>query len=176
MSERPFLNFIRSPVIWFTLVAIALVSGVFYWHGENENARRRLEREIVAADQAEQLRAREAEERRARESRRVLEEIRAQKDAEDAIRLQTNEIRQSELQKKQFVADERYVSPQQAAYQNYQLLEDQFRRDLEERKQRYDDANDLWKARQEVERQKRYLQQREYEEQAAQARREAAAR
>jgi len=176
MSERPSLNFVRSPVTWLTLFAIALVSGAFYWYGENENARRRLEREIVAADQAEQLRARQAEERRARESRRLLEEIRAQKDAEDAIRLQTNAVRQSELQKKQFVADERYVSPQQATYQNYQLLQDQYRRDLEERRQRHEDANDLWKARQEVERQKRYLEEREYEEQMARARRDAAGR
>jgi hypothetical protein len=176
MSEQPLLNFLRSPVIWFIVVGILLASGTFYWKSERENARLQFERERVVADHAEQLRAREAEERRERESRRLLEDIRAQKDAEDAQHQQANAIRQSEMQKKQFVADDRYVSPQQSTYQNYQMLQDQLRRDMDERKQRHEDEINLQKARQEVERQKRYVQQREYEEQLARARRDAAAR
>ena len=105
-----------------------------------------------------------------------MEDIRAQRDAEEAYRQQTMAIRQSEVQKKQFVADDRYVSPQQATYQSYQMQQDQWRRDSEDRKQRYEEDSNLQKAREEVERQKRYLQERENEEQVARARRDAAAR
>lgn len=171
MSEPSATNLIRSPVAWLTLVAILAVSGAFYWQNAREKAREAFERERVAAEQAELRRAKESEERRERERQRLVDEIRAQKDAEEAQRQEAIAIRQSEVQKKQFVADDRYVSPQQSAYQSYQMQVDQSRRDYDERKQRYEDESNLRKARQDVERQKRYLQQREYEEQTARSRR-----
>ena len=176
MSEQPFQQFLRSPVAWLMLVAIVAVSGAFYWQNEREKARQQFERERIATEQTELRRAKDAEERRERESKRILEEIRAQKDAEDAQRQQAIAIRQSEVQNKKFVADDRYVSPQQSAYQAYQMQQDQWRRDVDDRKQRYEDESNLRKARADVERQKRFLQEREYEEQAARARRDAAAR
>ncbi|MEO8102620.1 MAG: hypothetical protein ABI790_08840 [Betaproteobacteria bacterium] len=176
MSDSSSHHLTRSPVTWLTLIAIVTVAGAFYWQAEREKARQQFERERVAAEQAELQRAKESEERRERERQRLLDEIRAQKEAEDVQRQQAIAIRQSEVQNKQFVADDRYVSPQQAAYQSYQMQRDQWRRDYDDRKQRYEDENNLQKARQEVERQKRYLQEREYEEQAARARRDAAAR
>ena len=176
MSEHSNVNFVRSPVIWLTFVAFVVVSAAFYWQSEREKARQEFERVRVAAEHAELRRAKESEERRERERQRLVEEIRTQKEAEEAQRQEANAIRQSEVQKKQFVADDRYVSPQQSAYQSYQMQQDQWRRDYEDRKQRYEDESALFKARQEVERQKRYLQDREYEEQAARSRRDAAAR
>lgn len=176
MSDQSSPNFVRSPVTWLTLAAIVVVSAAFYWQNEREKARQQFERERVVAEQTELRRAKESEERRERERERLVEEIRTQKDAEEAQRQQAIAIRQSEVQKKQFVADDRYVSPQQSAYQSYQMQQDQWRRDSEDRKQRYEDESALYKARQEVERQKRYLQQREYEEQAARVQRDAAAR
>ncbi len=176
MPEFSIHKFVRSPVAWLTVCAIAIVSATFYWQDAREKARQQFERERIATEQADVKRAKESEERRERERQQLVEEIRAQKSAEDAQRLEANAIRQSEVQNKQFVADERYVSPQQAAYQSYQMVQDQWRRDYDDRRQRHEDDRNLTKARQEVERQKRYLQDREYEEQAARARRDAAAR
>ena len=176
MSEQSTVNFVRSPVIWLTFVAIVAVSAAFYWQSEREQARQQFERVRVAAEQAELRRAKESEERRERERQRLVEEIRALKEAEEAQRQEAIVIRQSEMQKKQFVADDRYVSPQPSTYQSYQMQQDQWRRDYEDRNQRNEDESALYKARQEVERQKRYLQEREYEEQAARSRRDAAAR
>ena len=176
MSEQPSHHYFRSPITWLIVAAAVIISGVFYVQNERENARQQFERERIASEQAELRRAKEAEERRARESQRILDEIRAQKDAEDAQRQEAIAIRQSDVQNKQFVADDRYVSPQQSAYQSYLMQQDQWRRDSDDRKQRYEDESNLRKARADVERQKRFLQQREYEELAARARREAAAR
>jgi hypothetical protein len=158
------------------LVAIVIVCGALFWQNERELARQRFEQERVASEQAELRRIKESEERREKERRQLVEDIRAQRIAEDAQREQAIAIRQSEVQNKKFVADERYVSPQQATYQRYQMLVDQRRSDYEDRRQRYEDEYNLQNARQEVERQKRYLQEREYEEQMVRARRDATAR
>lgn len=130
----------------------------------------------MASEQAELRRVKESEERREKERLQVLQDIRAQKEAEDTQREKAIAIRQSEVQNKKFVADERYVSPQQTAYQSYQMLVDQRRRDYDDRRQRFEDEYNLQKARQEVERQKRYLQEREHEEQLARLRRDETAR
>ena len=150
MSDFSPRDLLHSPVSWLTLVAILTVSGAFYWQGEREKARQQIERERIVAEQAEVQRARASEERRERERQQLVEEIRAQKSAEDAQRLEANAIRQSEVQRKKFVADDRYVSPQQATYQSYQMMQDQWRRDIDDRKQRVEDDNNLYKARQEV--------------------------
>lgn len=176
MSDTSAANFVRSPVTWLIFVAIVVAFAAFYWQTERDAAREDFERQRVAAEQAEVRRAQESEERRIRERSRLVEEIRLQKDAEEAQRQKAIAIRQSEVKNKQFVADDRYVSPQQATYQRYQLLQDQYRHDVEERRQRYEDESNLRKARAEVERQKQYLLEREYEEQLARARRDAEAR
>ena len=176
MSEQSFHQYFRSPIAWLIVAAVVIISGVFYAQNERENARQQFERERIASEQAELRRTKEAEERRVRESQRILDEIRAQKEAEDAQRQEAIAIRQSDVQNKQFVADDRYVSPQQSAYQSYLMQQDQWRRDSDDRKQRYEDESNLRKARADVERQMRFLQQREYEETSARTRREAAAR
>jgi len=176
MSMHPAANLVRSPVTWLALVAIIVASGASYWQSERAKAQQLFERERVAADQAELRRTRESEEQRERVRQQLAEDFRLQKNAEEVQRQQAIAIRQSEVQKKQFVADDRYVSPQQSTYRNYQMLQDQLHRESEDRKQRYEDEDNLLRARQEVERQKRYLQQREYEEQVARARRDDAAR
>lgn len=176
MSEQTAPSNLRSPLTWLILVIFVAGTATFYWHNEREKTRQRIERERVAAEQAELARGKEAEDRREREKLRLVEEIRAQKAAEEEQRQQAIAIRQSEVQNKQFVADDRYVSPQQSALQSYVMQQDQRQRNYEDRRQRYEEESELYRARQEVERQKRYLQQREYEEQAARYRRDAAAR
>lgn len=176
MAEKSSPSLIRSPLTWLTLVAVIAVSGTFYWQSEREKARQRFELERVAAEQAELARTKEAEVRRENERKKMLAEIRAQKDAEEEQRQKAIVIRQAEVENKQFVADERYIPPQQAAYQSYLMQQDQRQRNYEDRRQRYVDQSAMYRARQDVERQKRYLQEREYEEQAARYRRDANAR
>lgn len=86
------------------------------------------------------------------------------------------EIRQDEVKSRQFVADDRYVPPGQAALQSQIMQYDQARQSVSDRQQRYEDESNLRRSRADVERQKRFLQQREYEEQSARARRDANAR
>ena len=176
MSDRSFSNLVRSPLAWFVFIAMVAVSGLITWQGEREKARELYERERVAAEQAEQRRVTEAEEQRARERQRLVDEIRAQKEAEEQQRQIAMEIRKEETLNKQFVADERYVTPQQAAFQSYQMRQDQWRGQVEQYRQRFEDERNLQQARADVERQKRYLQQREYEEQIARLRRDSKAR
>ncbi len=158
------------------LVVVIATAGTFYWQSEREKARVRVEQERVAAEQAEIARIKEAEVRRESERKRMLADIRAQKDAEEEQRQKAIAIRQEEVQKKQFVADDRYIPPQQAAMSSYMQQLDQRQRGYEDQRQRYVDQSAMYRARQEVERQKRYLQEREYEEQAARYRRDANAR
>lgn len=176
MSEQSSANLVRSPLAWLTLLAVIVISVGLFWQNERELAKQRFEQARVASEQAELRRVKESEERREKERLQVLQDIRAQKEAEDTQREKAIAIRQSEVQNKKFVADERYVSPQQTAYQSYQMLVDQRRRDYDDRRQRFEDEYNLQKARQEVERQKRYLQEREHEEQLARLRRDETAR
>ncbi|MBL0122492.1 MAG: hypothetical protein IPP88_07065 [Betaproteobacteria bacterium] len=176
MSEQSSANLVRSPLAWLTLLAVIVISVGLFWQNERELAKQRFEQARVASEQAELRRVKESEERREKERLQVLQDIRAQKEAEDTQREKAIAIRQSEVQNKKFVADERYVSPQQTAYQSYQMLVDQRRRDYDDRRQRFEDEYNLQKARQEVERQKRYLQEREREEQVARLRRDETAR
>jgi len=135
------------------MIVVAAAAGAFYWQGEREKTRERLERERVASEQAEIARVKEAEERRERERVRLVEEIRAQKDAEEAQRQQAIAIRQSETRDKQFVTDDRYVT--QTAFKSYQVQLDQHLRENDTRRQRYENASSVDRARQEAERQKR---------------------
>lgn len=68
------------------------------------------------------------------------------------------------------------LPPGQAALQSQIMQYDQVRQNVSDRQQRYEDESNLRRARADVERQKKFLQQREYEEQSARARRDANAR
>lgn len=176
MAEKSSPSLLRLPLAWLTLVAVIAVSGTFYWHHAREQARQRIELEQVAAEQAELARTKELEVKRETDRNRLLAEIRAQKDAEEEQRQKAIVIRQAEVENKQFVADDRYISPQQAAAQSYLMQQDQRQRNYADQRQRYVDQSAMYRARQEVERQKQYLREREYEEQAARYRRDANAR
>ena len=71
------------------------------------------------------------------------------------------------MKSKQFVADERYLSPAQSQVNAFSESVDAYRRYSTEQRQRYEDDANLRRARAEVDRQKRYLEQREREEQYA---------
>ena len=176
MSEESSAGLLHSRLLWAVIAIIAILGGTIYWKIEREAARQQQERERIASEQAEVRRVKEVEERRERERQRLADEIRTLKEAEDAQRLQAMEIRQDEVKNRQFVADDRYVPPGQAALQSQIMQYDQVRQNMSDRQQRYEDESNLRRARADVERQKRFLQQREYEEQSARARRDANAR
>ena len=135
----------------------------------------RIEREQAAIEQAEQRKIVEAKQAVERERQRVLDEIRLQREAEETQRQAANEVRKAEVADKQFVADDR-IPHQEQRLNVFVDRVDSYRRQSEERQQRYDEARSLSQAQAEVARQKRYLEQREREEQYARSRRDANAR
>ena len=178
----------RAPLTWIIMLASIAIGGGLYWQYERDQTNRRIERERIVADQQQERRAAELEERRVVEKQRLLEELRTQRDADDKQRQEFNELRSAESQKKQYVADERQTLPTASSFQsNYETsrrnYEDQrqigsevWQRAQEERKQRFEDEMNLRRAREEVTRQKRYLEDREREEQYTKAKREADSR
>lgn len=178
----------RAPLTWMILLAGIVIGGGLYWQSERDKTNRRIERERIVADQQQERRAAELEQRRVVEKQRLLDELRTQRDADDKQRQEFNELRSAESQKKQYVADEQQTLPAATNYQsNYETsrrnYEDQrqigaevWQRAQEERKQRVEDEMNLRRAREEVARQKRYLEDREREEQYTKAKREADSR
>ena len=175
---------LTAPRTWYIVLAIVAIAGGGYWQYARAQTEQRLQRERVAAEQQESRRAKEIEERRALEKQRLLAELRAQREADDQSRQQSNEMRSVESQKKQYVVDERYVAPPPSRYDSSrgdyenqrQMGAAAWQRLLEDRKQQYEEEMNLQRARAEVDRQKRYLEQREREDQEARARRDAYAR
>ncbi|MCY7388775.1 MAG: hypothetical protein LH481_12060 [Burkholderiales bacterium] len=178
-----------SPILWVALFAIAAVGGGLYWQNSREQTRLRVERERVVAEQQAEQRANDVETQRVAEKQRLIGELRAQREADDKQRQTFNEISFADSQKKNYVVDDRYVPPPptnsygnnyDAARRSYedqrQINSETQRRAYEENKQRYEEEANLQRARAEVERQKRYLEQREREDQYARAQREAASR
>jgi hypothetical protein len=177
-------SFLTSPRTWFIVLAVVAVIGGLFWQYARAQTEQRLERERIAAEQQETRRVKEIEERRLAEKQKLLEELRAQREADDKSRQESNEMRSAESQKKQYVADDRYVAPPPSRYDasrgdyenQRQMGAAAWQRLLEERKQQYEDEMNLQRARGEVERQKRYLEQREREDRDARARRDATGR
>ena len=175
---------LASPRTWFIVLAIVAIAGGGFWQYARAQTEQRLQRERVAAEQQEVRRAKEIEERRVLEKQRLLEELRAQREADDKTRQASNEMRSAESQKKQYVVDERYIAPPPSRYDSSrgdyenqrQMGAAAWQRVLEDRKQQQEEEMNLRRARADVERQKRYLEQREREDQEARARRDPDAR
>jgi hypothetical protein len=163
---------LKSPTTWIAIGLVIVIGGGWYWQHAREQAQLRAEQERVASEQAEQRRMVEVEERRKREKQRLLDEIRAQKEAEENQHQLSMEARQADMQKKQFVADDRYIAPQQQQLNNFADRTDAWRRQSEEQRQRYEEEMNLRRAQAEVERQRRYLEQKEREEQYERARKD----
>ena len=174
-----------APTTWMILVAVLIIFGGIYWQYDRVQTRERIERQRVAAEQQEVRLAQELEAKRVADKQKLLDELRAQREADDKQRQESNEIRSAESQKKQYVADERLIQQPQtytpsrfgttsSEYEDRRQLGAQaWQQQMEERKQRMEDDADLRRARADVDRQKRYLEQLERDDQNAKARREA---
>jgi hypothetical protein len=175
-----------SPTVIAVVLGIAVAGGGLAWYWKAEQARQAEERDRVLTEQREQERAREIAQRMERDKQRLQEEIRAQKEAEEAAHKNQIEMQQQEMKTKQFVEDTRpelraptrstqfgdYAAQQQA----WQYERDARARQTQEDRQRYEDERATARARAETERQKRYLEDRIREEELARLRRDAAAR
>ena len=175
---------LRAPRTWMILAAVTVVVAGLYWQYARAQTNERLERERIVAEEQQERRAKELEARRVQETQRLEQELRAQKEADDKLRQQTNEIRSAESQKKQYVADDRYTAPAGENSSSYesrrreyegqrQFSNEMQQRATEERKQRYEEEVNLRRAKADVDRQKRYLEQLEREEEVARTRRAA---
>ncbi len=172
---------LRAPLTWITLFAITTMAGGLYWQYDREQTRQRVERQRVAAELQDERRTQEMETRRVAEKQRLLNELREQRDADDKQRQEFNQIRSADSQKKNYVVDERVVPAPPSNYSSNfeltrhnvegqrQLYSEAQRREMDERKQRYEDDANLQRAKAEVDRQKRYLEQLEREDQYARA-------
>jgi hypothetical protein len=167
--------YLGSPLLWTGLLLIVTIAGTAGWLQQREEKRLRVQRELAVAEQEQQRRMVEAKQAVERERQRVLDEIRLQREAEETQRQAANEVRNSENDKKQFVAGER-PNPLEQRLNVYVDRADSWRRQAEERQVRQDEERSLSQARAEVERQRRALEQREREDQYARARRESNAR
>lgn len=170
-AEAGIVAQLKSPKAWITLALVAAIGGGWYWQYSREQDRLRIEREQITAEQAEKRRIAEAEERRLREKQRLQEEIRAQKEAEENQHKLSLEATQADLQKKQFAVDDRIPALQQQS-NYYADRVDALRRQSEDQRQRYEEEAALRRAQAEVDRQKRYLEQREREEAYERARKD----
>jgi len=166
-------RFFRSPLTWLIAGLLAVAAGGVYWQIGQQQRRESAERARIAAEQQEQRRTAEVEIRRNREQQQFQEDMQTQKEAEEKQRQMDIEFRQDELKRKKFTADDRPTQSPLNAY--YATTEERSRREAERREQ-YEDETAMQRARADVERQRRGLEQREMEEQAARARRESAAR
>ena len=178
------LTMLRAPRTWMILAAVTIIVGGLYWQYARAQTNQRLERERIVAEEQQERRAKEREARRVQETQRLDQELRAQKEADDKLRQETNEIRSAESQKKQYVADDRYTAPAGENPSSYQSRRREYegqrqysnemqQRATEERKQRYEEETNLRRAKADVDRQKRYLEQLEREEEVARASRAA---
>ena len=171
---------LRSPVAWMVILLLAVTGGGVAWQVNKQQQRERIERERLADEQAEQRRLAVLEERRKLEQQRLQEEMQATKDTEEKQRQMDIEFRQSELGRKQFTVDERAGQATDAGYSaalaERVRMADEYARRNAERRDQYEGEAARRQAQSEVERQKRYIEQREAEDQAARARREQSAR
>ena len=168
-----------SPRTLGIALAIVVLGGGIYWQYDRNQTSQRLEQERIAAEKAQVRRIEELEQRRIADAKRLVEELRAQRDADEKQHQDVNELRSAESQKKQYVADDRpgITPPVVGNYEDQRQISAEARqRAMEERNQRSEDEANLRRAKAEVDRQKRYLEQLEHDDQYARARREAASR
>lgn len=173
---------LRAPMTWISVSVIFAVAAGLYWQNDREQSRQRLERERVAAELNENRRAQEMEALRVVEKQRLLDELREQRDADDKHRQEFNQIRSADSQKKNYVVDDRYVAPVPTNYESTrrnhedqrQISSDAYQRTMEDNRQRYEEEANLRRAKAEVDRQKRFLEQLERDDQNARAKRESA--
>lgn len=171
-TEAGLMSQLGSPKVLIAIALIAVLGGGMVWQYSREQERIRFERERIAQEQAEQKRFAAAEAQRQREKQRIQDEIQAQKEAVENQHKLSLEASQAEMQKKAFVADDRYVPAQQQQSNLYADRYDRYQRQSEEQKQRSEDEQNLRRARAEVDRQKRFLEQREREDTMERARKD----
>ena len=161
---------LRQPLTWVVAAFLAVTFAGTYWYVDRQQKIEQAERERVAEEQAEKKRLAEAEARRKRELQYTQEEIAAIREAEDKQRQADIELRAADQKTKQFVEGERPSRPDGSQY-----VDERLRRAADQQQQSEEEMNRN-RAQQDVERQRRFLQEREDEERAIRERRDRNAR
>lgn len=161
---------LRQPLTWVIAAFLAATFAGTYWYVDRQQKIEQAERERVAEEQAERKRLAEAEARRKRELQYTQEEINAVREAEDKQRQADIEMRAADQKTKQFVEGERPARPDGSQYYDERL------RRAADQQQQSEEEIARYRAQQDVERQRRFLQEREEEERAMRERRDRNAR
>ncbi len=157
----------RKIVIGIVLIGIIGAGG--YWYRERQNERIRFEQERVLSEIAEKKRMAEiAEQRRKSEERLQQEAIERQQDEEKRLEL-AREQRVQDAKGQRFVVDERY----EKAQRDKRMDAERQQRLNEELRERFEAEKIRRQAQVDVERQRRFVEQREREEANAAAQRAA---
>lgn len=163
----------RLRLVVVLMVLVALAGGSWYWQQRREEQRIQVERERVAAEQAEQARLRLIEEqRKLSEERLEREALERQKEEEKRLEL-AREQRAQDVLSQRYVVDDRYEKAQRdkktEAERVQRANDDLLRERFELEKQRR-------LAQIELERTRRFIEQRDQEESFAAQQRQAAER
>jgi hypothetical protein len=162
----------RLRLIVAVLILVSIAGGGWYWQQLREEQRIQFERERVAAEQAEQRRlAASAEQRRLSEERLEREALERQKEEEKRLELAREQRAQDALSQR-YVVDDRYEKAQRdkrTEAERAQRANDELRERFELEKQRQ-------RAQVELDRARRFIDQREQEENLAVQQRQAAER
>ena len=107
---------LRAPLTWIVVGVGMAIAGGLYWQFDHEQTRQRIERQRVTAEQQEARRAQEMEGRRVAEKQRLFNELREQRESDDNLRQEFNQLRSAESQKKNYVFDDRHIAPPPLTY------------------------------------------------------------
>ncbi len=153
------------------LLLLSCLGGGVYWYMEKEAERVRFEQERIASEIAIKKKLAEiAEQRKQSEERLQREALERQTEEEKRLEL-AREQRAQEGASQRFVVDERY----EKAQRDKRTEADRVQRQNDELRQRFETERIRNQAQVELERQKRFLEQREREEAIATQQRAAAA-
>lgn len=154
------------------LVLLAVIGGSAYWYQQRQQERTRIEQERVASELAmKQKLAEIAEQRRLSEERLQREAIDRQQVEEKRLEL-AREQRAEDTKGQRFVVDDRYEKAQREKRTEAERRD----RQNEDLRQQYEIARMRNQAQVEIERQRRFIEQREREEAIAVQQRIAAER
>jgi hypothetical protein len=154
------------------LAVLAMLGGGIYWYQEREAERLRFEQEKIASEIAIKKKLAEiAEQRKQSEERLQREALERQQEEEKRLEL-AREQRAQDSQSQRFVVDDRYEKAQREKRTDAERLQ----RQNDELRQRFETERIRNQAQVELDRQRRFIEQREREEAMAVQERAAAAR
>jgi len=157
---------------WALLALVLVIAVGLYWQNARETERLKIERERIAADRATKLREIALREAQQEDAVRLIDTALSQEDRERLARREERERLNQDSQRRR---EEATAHNEQASLQNAAARASQMQQ-AEATRQQMEQENQRRQAQAEVDRQKRWLDQKAREEQQAAERRAAVAR